>query len=286
MTESSVSRARPYEIGFAAGRALGAKIEETINHYIASLENSSDMEKLHAGALPWLRGLPQRFQEECEGIAEGQTFRCNALRNGRILKNARRNKCSSAVYLFRKSGSLRLHAIMTPMCQSYGAMQPSGQLTGTLQRSASLCRGMSLRQLASTGKDYGYTPTFCPSRISLLRVSHTSLVTCFLTEALELCRNLNDVEAFLNATDRDGGMLLFAVDGKTNRAVLFDCMCSKHYQRELTNGWLVGTNHYCACKDETLTDDESSVSTVDRFRRDGRSPSGIIRCTDSREFAR
>jgi hypothetical protein len=89
----------------------------------------------------------------------------------------------------------------------------------------------------------------------------------FLTEALELCRNLNDVEAFLNETDRDGGMLLFAVDGKTNAAVLFDCMCSKHYRRELMNGWIVGTNHYCACKDETLTDDASSVSTLDRFRR-------------------
>jgi hypothetical protein len=61
----------PYEIGFAAGRTLGVKIEETINHYIASLESSSDMEKLHTGALPWLRRLPQRFQEEYIGIAEG-----------------------------------------------------------------------------------------------------------------------------------------------------------------------------------------------------------------------
>lgn len=60
-----------------------------------------------------------------------------------------------------------------------------------------------------------------------------------------ILRNLNDVEAFLNATDRDGGMLLFAVDGKTNEAVLFDCLCSKHYRRELTTGWIVGTNHYC-----------------------------------------
>lgn len=61
----------PYEIGFAAGRALGVKIEETISHYIAGLENFRDIEKLHAGALPWLRRLPQRFQEEYEGIAEG-----------------------------------------------------------------------------------------------------------------------------------------------------------------------------------------------------------------------
>jgi hypothetical protein len=89
----------------------------------------------------------------------------------------------------------------------------------------------------------------------------------FLTDALELCRTIGDVEALLNETDRDGGMLLFAIDGKTDEFALFDCMCSKHFRREPTDGWIVGTNHYCACEDRTLTDDEASASTLDRFRR-------------------
>ena len=89
----------------------------------------------------------------------------------------------------------------------------------------------------------------------------------FLTEALELCRTIRDVEALLNETDRDGGMLLFAVDGKTDEVALFDCTCSKHYRREPTDGWIVGTNHYCAIKDLTLADDASSASTLSRFRR-------------------
>jgi hypothetical protein len=37
----------PREIGFATGRALGLKLEQTISHYIASMESSSDMNKLH-----------------------------------------------------------------------------------------------------------------------------------------------------------------------------------------------------------------------------------------------
>jgi hypothetical protein len=35
------------------------------------VEESKDLEKLHAGALPWLRTLPKRFQDEFEGMAEG-----------------------------------------------------------------------------------------------------------------------------------------------------------------------------------------------------------------------
>jgi hypothetical protein len=55
-------KGHPRAIGSAVGRALGPRLEQTISHYLAGLESSSDMAKLHEGALPWLRGLPQRFQ--------------------------------------------------------------------------------------------------------------------------------------------------------------------------------------------------------------------------------
>jgi hypothetical protein len=89
----------------------------------------------------------------------------------------------------------------------------------------------------------------------------------FLAEALEVCHTLGDVEALLNETDRDGGMMLFAVDGKTNDFAIFECLCAKHFQRDPLEGWTVGTNHYCACEDQTLGEDEGSVSTLKRFRR-------------------
>ena len=40
----------PREIGFAAGRALGVRLEQTVNHYIAGMEDSTEMEKLYTGA--------------------------------------------------------------------------------------------------------------------------------------------------------------------------------------------------------------------------------------------
>jgi hypothetical protein len=54
----------------------------------------------------------------------------------------------------------------------------------------------------------------------------------FLTEALELCYMMRDVEQMLDATDRDGGMLLFVADGKNNEVALFDCMGSMYARRE------------------------------------------------------
>jgi hypothetical protein len=63
-------KGNPREIGIATGRMLGNRLEQTINHYIANQPIPKDMEKLHAGALAWLRSLPDRFQEEFEGRME------------------------------------------------------------------------------------------------------------------------------------------------------------------------------------------------------------------------
>ena len=46
-------------------------------------------------------------------------------------------------------------------------------------------------------------------------------MVCFvwLTEALETCRTIDDVEALLRQVNRDGDMMLFVVDGKTGLLV-------------------------------------------------------------------
>ncbi len=52
-------KGNPREIGFAAGQTFAARRKRTISRYIASVEDSKSLEKLHAGALPWLRTLPK-----------------------------------------------------------------------------------------------------------------------------------------------------------------------------------------------------------------------------------
>jgi len=65
----------------------------------------------------------------------------------------------------------------------------------------------------------------------------------WLTEALETCCDLQDVEALLRDVDRDGGMLLFAVDGRRDAGALFECTCVSHTRREFIGPWIAGTNH-------------------------------------------
>jgi len=61
---------------------------------------------------------------------------------------------------------------------------------------------------------------------------------------------------------------LFAVDGKNNEFALFDCMCAKYSQRETSNGWIVGSNHYCTIEDLTLSAaDNEPLGTLSRFSR-------------------
>ena len=76
-----------------------------------------------------------------------------------------------------------------------------------------------------------------------------------------------DVDALLHEIHRDGGMMLFAVDGKTNEFAIFECLCARHFRRDPSEGWIVGTNHFSACKDLSLGDDEGSASSLSRYRR-------------------
>ena len=258
-------KGNPRAIGFAVGRALGPKLEQTISHYIASLASSSDMEKLHEGALPWLRGLPLRFQEECEGLAEGANLSLQRLAEWQYIEECETKQCSGAVCLCGNHAWVaRNNDTYVPQLWGYAMIREVDGRIPTISFS------MEGDVFAPTGVNkeklwlhYNFLPVWdqpAPGKPHLPGY-------VFLTEALELCRTISDVEALLNETDRDGGMLLFAVDGKTDEVALFDCMCSKHYRRELTNGWIVGTNHYCAIKDQTLADDASSASTLNRFQR-------------------
>jgi len=93
-------KGNPHEIGLAAGRALGARLEQTIAHYIAWREHASDMTKLHQGALPWLRRLQKRFQDELEGMAEGANLPLQRLAEWSFIEECEKVRCSGAISLF------------------------------------------------------------------------------------------------------------------------------------------------------------------------------------------
>ncbi len=255
----------PYEIGLAAGRALGPKLEQTISHYLAGREHASDMTRLHQGALPWLRRLPKRYQEELEGMADGADLPLQRLAEWSYIEECESKGCSAAAGVFGK------HAWVARNNDSYVP-----ELWGyvTIREVAGRIPTISFSMECDV-----FTPTGINRDKLWLHYNFLSVWDepepgrphvpgyVFLTEALEVCRTLSDVEAFLNETQRDGGMLLFAVDGKTDEFAVFECTCAQHFRRDPADGWIVGTNHYCACEDPTLGDDASSLSSLHRYRR-------------------
>jgi hypothetical protein len=255
----------PYEIGLAKGRKLASRLEQAAAHYVSNMADSSDMEKLHAGALPWLRGLPKRFQDEFEGMAEGANIPLERLAEWTYIEECEKKECSGAICVFNEQAWVaRNNDTFVPELWGYATIREvEGRIPTidfTMEGDVFTPTGINQEKL---WLHYNFLPVWDQPTPGKPHVPGY----VFLTEALELCRTIGDVEALLNQTDRDGGMLLFVADGKTNEFALFDCMCSKHYRRNPSDGWIVGTNHYCTCEDLSLGNDEGSISTLKRFKR-------------------
>ena len=68
-------------------------------------------------------------------------------------------------------------------------------------------------------------------------------------EALETCATIDEVEAFIERTDRDRGVLVLVVEGKTGKSALFECGRSSYERVEPGGephgiaGTIIATNH-------------------------------------------
>ena len=255
----------PKEIGLAAGSALGEKLGRNINHYITCRQDAIDMNKLRDEALPWLRRLPQRFQDEYEGLAEGAHLPLQRLAEWAYIEECESNRCSGAVCrIGDRVWVARNNDTFVPDLWGYVTIR---EIDG---RIPTISFSMEGDVFTPTGINqdrlwlhYNYLPVWdepAPGKPHLPGYA-------FLTGALELCRTIRDVEALLDEIHRDGGMLLFAVDGKTEEFALFECTCANHFRRDPSEGWIVGTNHYCMCPDPKLPAEEKGSSTLSRFRR-------------------
>lgn len=60
----------------------------------------------------------------------------------------------------------------------------------------------------------------------------------WMREALEQCSTLRDVEAFIQRTDRDRGVMLFACDGKSREGAIFECSRSGYTR---VDPWIMQT---------------------------------------------
>lgn len=205
----------PREIGRAAGQALGPRLEENIARYIRERPRrpgALDLAALRGGALPWLRTLPQRFQDELEGLAEGAKLPLQRVAEWNYVENSVDDGCSG--FVGRLGGHVwvaRNNDMFVPGIWGFATIR---EVTG---RIPTLCFGQEGDVFTATGINrdrlwlhHQALPIADAPRPGRPHLSGWVL----LTDMLETCSTVAEVEARLDEVDRDDAMLLFAVDGK------------------------------------------------------------------------
>lgn len=248
------------DAGFAYGRACAHLLEASaFDHYCASLSTITKTyaEHLPAYAQRWASTLPPHYQAQIHAFAAGA--RTSPLRVQQWLyadiaapsppasQSLASQSALSQSPASHASAPSTLINLAGPMCS--GIIASDDAHTPWVARNcdwyeATLARGTAAIVHA------------VPNRIPILAVGlmgdidcdtglnaeglwlhmHTLLasdepragVSCiswlfWMREALETCATLDDLEAFIARTDRDRGVLLFAVEGKTNQRAIYEC---------------------------------------------------------------
>lgn len=259
----------PYEIGFGMGQALGARLEDNIRKYIRQrIPKGESFDKVawRKGALPWLRELPERYLEELEGLASGAGLPLLSLAKWAYLEVILASQCSGAILMLdRHAWVARNNDTYAPGMWGYVTIR---EVTG---RIPTISFGMEGDVFTPTGINreklwlhYNWLPAWDELTSGQPHLPGYVL----LQEALETCRNLQDLEKLLLQVQRDDGMLIFAVDGKTDEAALYECSRTDFRKRYPVEGWIVGTNHSREIADSASSvEDYQPLSTHSRYKR-------------------
>jgi hypothetical protein len=247
--ESRICRARgsARAVGWAIGRHLGPRLEQNIQHYIEqgpARHMALDRDRLRRGALPWLRCLPRRFQDELEGLAEGAGLPLQRVAEWCYVEECTAGGCSAFLCsLGGQTWVARNNDIWVPDLWGYVTIH---EVEGYIP---TISFGLEGEPFIATGINrerlwlhYNYLPVWdAPTG-----TRPTLPPYVLLTIALETCSGLGEVEALLAAVDRTSGMMIFAADTRNDTYAVFECSCSAHVRRQPRAGWLAGTNHYLA----------------------------------------
>jgi Acyl-coenzyme A:6-aminopenicillanic acid acyl-transferase len=258
----------PFEIGLVMGRILGTRLEANIECYCrerAPTDARLNDEAWRSSALPWLRNLPDRFLAEFEGLAQGASLPLQRLAEWAYLDYFLDHQCSGGILTMDgKAWVVRNNDMYAPGLWGYASIR---QVTG---RIPTISFGMEGDVFTPTGINqeklwlhYNYV-----DKLDSPAAGHPHLPAyAWIVEALETCRSLQDVETLLEHIQRDEGMLLFAVDGKTDEFALYECSCTQVHKRIPAQGCLIATNHYCTYAESPPPLSLKPLDTTSRYNR-------------------
>ena len=233
----------PYQAGFIMGEVLQSRLAPDIDHYLSHGPLKFGEVTSHAltkGAMAWFESLPKRYQKELEGLADGSGVPLQRIAEWNYADAGSSSGCSG--FLIRRDNTIwlgRNNDLWVPDLWGYAIRR---QITGRL---GTINFGMRSELFAATGLNqaglwlhYNWLPSFEPVAVS----GWTPYV--LLTELLETCKNIDEVEARLRETTRTGGMLIFALEGNQGAGAVIECSPTHSFRQDLDQDFLAGTNHY------------------------------------------
>ncbi len=238
----------PMEVGYAHGRAVKALLRKNNEQYIGGMARAGvlDVAKMRREAMTWFETVPARFREEEEGIARGAEIGLRDMvewlygsayaAGGSAAARHQSQGCTSVV----TSVEGRTWIAHNNDWHDFGSHQWTAaivrhvddrlpHLTFGLQGDASAIVGVNRERLWLNMNGF-------PARDARRHDAPVMPYVFLVREALETCRSLADVEALLQGCDRDVGMAVYAVDGKTEEAAVFECGLSTYVRRDPAPG--------------------------------------------------
>ena len=253
------------EAGFAYGRACGdllrgGRIDRYLRDMMALKRTDPDQLAMHAEA--WACRLPLHYQRQMHAMAHGAAV--PATRVQQFLYADIAVPAGTPV-----AGAQPLVSADGPMCSGVVVHDPDPWVArncdwyqATLQRGTAAvfhavphripCVALGL--MGDIDADTGMNAEGLWLHMHTLQAADEPRagVSCiswlfWMREALETCSNLHEVQTFIERTDRDRGVLLFAVDGRRGESAIFECSRSGF---RVVEPWplagrstLVATNH-------------------------------------------
>jgi hypothetical protein len=247
------------------GRLLGKRLAKNINHYLLHRPlraEALDQVRLQTEALPALRRLPVRFQEELEGLAEGAGIPLQRIAEWITVEQCVDDGCSGFVTIVNKHAWVgRNNDFRVPDAWGYVTIREVNDRIATIsfgmEADTFTATGVNQQQLWIHAQFLPNSDTPRPNRAHFPDY-------VILAEALETCSTIRDIEILLGSVDRDSGVTLFVVDGKTDESAILQCTCREYTRRGPAGDTLIATNH---CLGTELVDtDDSSVVRLSRLR--------------------
>jgi hypothetical protein len=239
------------------GKQIGNRYPEHVSKYINTMNYNYgiNLSKLEKEAMLWFETLPVCYKEELEGISAGAAFPIEKLVQFNYCDRCVAGGCTSFVSLIDGTAWVGRNNDFIYL-DSWGYVN----ILEAVNKISVMLFGMEGDNFSGTGINkeklwlhYNWlpewdTPSFDEKPLSPF---------VFIRLALETCKSIKEVERLIKNTIRDGGMNLFAVDGKTNEFAVYECKSRSFIKRENKNTYIAGANHYC----NTTTPSDIDFST-------------------------